>query len=94
MEGLAAPGSMSFNLTKGLPNAANPTPLASDMTDDWGFSAVYPDGSRLLTAGEPADSTMITAVFPVANTNNPAMIGPKPNSPAVGPLAAAGAALA
>jgi hypothetical protein len=78
--GLASPGSMSFNLKSGLPNPTNPTPLASDMTDDWGFSAVYPDGSRLLTAGEPADSTMVTALFPVANTNNPAMIGPKPNS--------------
>jgi hypothetical protein len=78
--GLTAPGSMTFNLTKGLPNAANPVPLASDMSDDWGFSAVYPDGSILLTCGEPADSTMITAVFPVANTNNPAMIGPTTNT--------------
>lgn len=78
--GLQAPGSMSFNLTKGLPDPKNPTPLASNMTDDWGFSAVYPDGSRLLTAGESADSTMVTGLFPVANTNNPGMIGPKPNS--------------
>jgi hypothetical protein len=77
--GLAAPGSMSFKLTTGLPNAMNPSPLASTMNDDWGFSAVYPDGSRLLTAGEPADSTSITSLFPVANTNNPGMIGPKSN---------------
>jgi hypothetical protein len=78
--GLQSPGSMSFNLKSGLPNAMNPTPLASNAMDDWGFSAVYPDGSRLLTAGEPADSTAITALFPVANTNNPAMIGPKANA--------------
>jgi hypothetical protein len=77
--GLQAPGSMSFNLTKGLPNAANPTPLASNAMDDWGFSAVYPDGSRLLTAGESADSTSVTKLFPVANVNNPGMIGPKAN---------------
>lgn len=77
--GLASPGSMSFKLTTGLPNATNPTPLASSMADDWGFSAVYPDGSRLLTAGESADSTSVTAVFPVANVNNPGMIGPKSN---------------
>jgi hypothetical protein len=78
--GLQAPGSMSFKLTTGLPNAMNPSPLASNMTDDWGFSAVYPDGSRLLTAGESADSTSVTGVFPVANANNPGMIGPKPNT--------------
>jgi hypothetical protein len=77
--GLQAPGSMSFNLTTGLPDAGAPTPLASTMADDWGLSAVYPDGSRLLTAGEPNDSTMITGLFPVANPNNPGMIGPKPN---------------
>lgn len=77
--GLASPGSMSFKLTSGLPNATNPTGLATTMADDWGFSAVYPDGSRLLTAGESADSTSVTAVFPVADVNNPGMIGPKAN---------------
>jgi hypothetical protein len=77
--GLTAPGSMSFNLKSGAPNPTNPTPLGSTMADDWGFSAVYPDGSRLLTAGEPNDSTMITGLFPVANPNNPGMIGPKQN---------------
>jgi hypothetical protein len=77
--GLNPPGSMTFDLAKGLPNSMNPTPLASDAMDDWGFSAVYPDGSLLLTAGEPFSSTSITAVFPVANTNNPAMIGPVNN---------------
>jgi hypothetical protein len=76
--GLQAPGSMSFSLAGGmLPNASNPTALASTMNDDWGFSAVYPDGSLLLTAGEIADSTMVTGLFPVANPNNPGMIGPK-----------------
>jgi WD40 repeat protein len=74
--GLVSPGSMTFNLTKGLPNPTNPTPLASDVNDDWGFSAVYPDGSLLLTAGEPANSSAQTAAFPFAPTNNPAMIGP------------------
>jgi hypothetical protein len=74
--GLTTPGSMSFNLLKGVGMSMNPTPLASDMTDDWGFSAVYPDGSLLLSAGELASSTSVTAVFPVANTNNPGMIGP------------------
>jgi hypothetical protein len=33
----------------------------------------------VLTAGEGASSTSVTALFPVANTNNPGMIGPKPN---------------
>ena len=78
--GLQSPGSMSFDLTKGLPNATNPVPLASNAMDDWGFSAVYPDGTFLLTAGESADSTMVTGLFPVANTNNPGMLGPKTNT--------------
>jgi hypothetical protein len=77
--GINPPGSMSFNLLNGSPNATNPTPLASTTADDWGFSAVYPDGSRILTAGEPQDSTAITRLFPVNNNNNPAMIGPKNN---------------
>ena len=71
---------MSFNLLTGTPNATNPTPLASTTADDWGFSAVYPDGSRILTAGEPQDSTAVTPLFPFNNdNNNPAMIGPKNN---------------
>jgi hypothetical protein len=78
--GLTAPGSMGFNLKNGLPNAMNPVPLASSATDDWGFSAVYPDGSRLLTAGEPASSTAKTVLFPVNDVNNPAMIGPAVNA--------------
>jgi hypothetical protein len=75
--GLSSPGSMTFNLASGFPTATSPTPLASTTSDDWGMSAVYPDGSLLLTAGEPQDSTQITALFPVNNDNNPGMIGPK-----------------
>jgi hypothetical protein len=48
------------------------------MNDDWGLSAVYPDGSLLLTCGEPTDSNATTAgVFPLGANNNPAMLGPK-----------------
>jgi hypothetical protein len=75
--GLQSPGSMSFNLASGFPNAKSPTPLASTMNDDWGLSAVYPDGSLLLTAGEPQNSSSISGLFPVNNNNNPGMIGPK-----------------
>ncbi len=68
-------GSMSFDLTK--TSAPDPTmPLASTLNDDWGFSAVYPDGTMLLTSGEPGDSTT-TPIFPGVAGNNPAMIGPK-----------------
>jgi hypothetical protein len=77
--GLNAPGSQSFNLLNGAPNATMPVATATTMADDWGFSAVYPDGTRVLTAGEGASSTSVTALFPVANTNNPGMIGPKAN---------------
>jgi hypothetical protein len=69
-------GSMSFDLTK--TSAPDPTmPLASTLNDDWGFSAVYPDGSILLTSGEAQDTTM-TPLFPGVSGNNPGMIGPKP----------------
>lgn len=69
-------GSMSFDLTKTA--APDPTmPLASTLNDDWGFSAVYPDGSLLLTSGEAQDTTM-TPLFPGVSGNNPGMIGPKP----------------
>jgi hypothetical protein len=68
-------GSMSFDLTKTA--KPDPTmPMTSTLNDDWGFSAVYPDGSILLTSGEPGDSTT-TPLFPGASGNNPAMIGPK-----------------
>ncbi len=78
--GLQAPGSMSFSLANGATiNATNPVPLASTVNDDWGLSAVYPDGSRLLTAGEPTDSAAMTGLFPCGAGDNPGMIGPKGN---------------
>jgi len=70
-------GSMSFDLlTTPTPNPA--TPLANTLNDDWGFSAVYPDGTFLLTAGESQNSA-VSLAFPAAPGNNPAMIGPKPS---------------
>ncbi len=68
-------GSMSFDLTM-TPKPSATMPLASDKADDWGFSAVYPDGSLLLTSGEPRDST-VTVIFPGVQGNNPGMIGTK-----------------
>jgi hypothetical protein len=57
--------------------APNPSsPLAKVTTDDWGFSAVYPDGSRLLTDGTPNKTG---AFFPAAAGNNPGMVGPAPS---------------
>jgi hypothetical protein len=59
------------------PNAdagtGNGAALATIATDDWGFSAMYPDGSRLLTSGE---ANQTPALFPTAAGNNPGMIGP------------------
>jgi hypothetical protein len=77
--GLTPPGSESFTLgTNSKPDPANP--LASNMNDDWGFSAVYPDGSLLLTSGEPTDSSATTlGIFPLGANDNPGMIGPKPS---------------
>jgi hypothetical protein len=78
--GLTSPGSMSFSLGNGATiNATNPVALASTMNDDWGLSAVYIDGTRLLTAGEPTDSTAQTGLFPCGAGDNPGMIGPKVN---------------
>jgi hypothetical protein len=68
-------GSMSFDLTR-TPNPNPMTPTASDIKDDWGLSAVYPDGTLLLTSGEPGN-TAATPIFPGAAGNNTAMIGPK-----------------
>ncbi len=68
-------GSMSFDLTK-TPAPSPTSPLASTLDDDWGLSAVFPDGSLLLTSGEPNDSTT-TPFFPGVSGNNPGMIGPK-----------------
>jgi hypothetical protein len=67
-------GSMSFDLL--TTTALNPTmPLANSTTVDWGFSAMYPDGTFLLTAGEP-ENTSSNPVFPGVAGNNPGMVGP------------------
>jgi hypothetical protein len=59
------------------PNAdagtGNGAALAINTNDDWGFSGMYPDGSRLLTSGE---SNATNPPFPAASGNNPGMIGP------------------
>jgi hypothetical protein len=69
-------GSMSFDLTK-TPMPSPMSPLAHDTQDDWGLSAVYPDGTMLLTSGEP----MKTSIgLPIAAGDNPGMIGPKPST--------------
>jgi hypothetical protein len=63
----------SYDLMKNpMPTATSPT--AKITTDDWGFSAVYPDGSRVLTDGQ---ANMTGAIFPAAPGNNPGMEGPK-----------------
>ena len=47
--------SESYDLkNNGVPNPNSP--LAKVINDDWGFSALYPDGSRLLTDGSPGQS--------------------------------------
>ncbi len=55
-----------------MPSAGSPT--AKITTDDWGFSAVFPDGSRLLTDGQPGQTGNI---FPAGPGDNPGMEGPK-----------------
>jgi hypothetical protein len=69
--------SNSFDVTAN-PNA-DPPPLASAQAgdEDWGFSAVYPDGSKLLTAAQPIAAGQFPALFPVADLNNPGMLGPR-----------------
>jgi hypothetical protein len=66
--------SESYDLTGGA--APNPSsPLSTIKTDDWGFSALYPDGSRLLTDGSPGQTAPI---FPAGPGSNPGMEGPFP----------------
>lgn len=57
----------------------DPPAMASSSagTEDWGFSALYPDGSKLLTAGQPASAGQLFAPFPMADQNNPGMLGPR-----------------
>jgi len=50
------------------------SPMAKTTMDDWGFSAVYPDGSRILTDGQPGATGNL---FPAGAGNNPGMEGPK-----------------
>ena len=69
--------SNSFDV--GANPAADPPPLgtASIGDEDWGFSAVYPDGSKLLTAAQPSPAGQPPAIFPFAPANNPGMLGPR-----------------
>ena len=69
--------SNSFDVTAN-PNA-DPPPLATASAgdEDWGFSAVYPDGSKLLTAAQPIAAGQFPALFPFAELNNPGMLGPR-----------------
>ena len=59
----------------------DPPPLATSSPgdEDWGFGAVYPDGSRVLTAAQPAAAGGFPALFPFAPLNNPGMLGPRPS---------------
>src|SRR5262249_34192161 len=65
--------SESYNLLV-TPQPNPNAPLAKSVTEDWGFAALYPDGSRLLTDGAPS---MTGGLFPAGADNNPGMIGPK-----------------
>ena len=60
------------------PNA-DPPPVATSAVgdEDWGFSAVYPDGSKILTAAQPVAAGQFPALFPFAELNNPGMLGPR-----------------
>jgi hypothetical protein len=80
--GLQTPGSMSWDLvTNTAPSNSNY--LANNAMDDWGFGAMYPDGTFLMTAAEPQNSAtgpMANGAFPAAQGNNPGMIGPTTNT--------------
>ncbi len=60
---------------------ANPglnPPFLVDQLDEAGFSAVYPDGSRVMTNGSPTDSTTGgQPFFPYGDHNVYAMVGPR-----------------
>ncbi|HMJ51726.1 MAG TPA: hypothetical protein VK540_06600 [Polyangiaceae bacterium] len=57
----------------------DPPPLATSSAgdEDWGFGAVFPDGSKLLTAGQSEPAGDLPALFPFAPLNNPGMLGPR-----------------
>ena len=60
------------------PNTDPPSLATSSVGDeDWGFSAVYPDGTKVLTAAQPAEAGGFLAPFPFAPLNNPGMLGPR-----------------
>jgi hypothetical protein len=65
--------SESYDLLK-TPTPNPSSPLATTKSDDWGFSAVFPDGSRLLTDGQPGQTG---GIFPAGPGDNPGMEGPK-----------------
>lgn len=69
--------SESFDVTANP--GVNPPALAASSAgnEDWGFSALYPDGSKGLTAGEPSAAGGLLAAFPSAPENNPGMLGPR-----------------
>lgn len=67
----------SFDL-KANPNPDPPSLATSSMMDqDWGFSGVYPDGTKLLTDAVSGDSNVGGLyTFPFDTASNPGMIGP------------------
>jgi hypothetical protein len=69
--------STSFDVTKNP--GVDPPALAQSSagTEDWGFSAVFPDGSKLLTAAQPGDTGSGFSSFPFSPKNLPAMLGPR-----------------
>jgi WD40-like Beta Propeller Repeat len=68
--------SESYDL-KSTPTPNPASPLATMKTDDWGFSALYPDGSRLITDGAPGQTG---GIFPAGPGSNPGMEGPLPST--------------
>jgi hypothetical protein len=68
-------GSMTFDL-HATPAPDPASPVASTLADNWGFSAVYPDGRWLLTSGEPSGSVG-SPRLPAGINDNVGMIGPK-----------------
>jgi hypothetical protein len=69
--------SESFNVATNPGVDPPPAATSSLGNEDWGFSALYPDGSKILTAGQPVDAGGLFAAFPAAPQNNPGMLGPR-----------------
>ncbi|MET0595405.1 MAG: hypothetical protein ABW133_22090 [Polyangiaceae bacterium] len=69
--------SNSFDVTAN-PNADPPILATAQAGDeDWGFSAVFPDGTKLLTAAQPKPAGIPPALFPFDPAQNPGMLGPR-----------------